>query len=235
MADMGSLTQLAAEHRLPIIGDAAQAIGCEHRGRQVADWSVLTTLSFYPTKNLGAAGDAGMVLTSDDDLNVKLRTLRFHGSNGAYRYKYVGVCSRLDGIQAAILNVKMPHLSGWNEARRQNAAYYQRALGDIDGLRLPVCRPENKHTYHQYTVRVLDGRRDALRAFLMEQGVASGIFYPYPLHLEEAYLPFGGKPGDFPEAERACKEVLSLPIIPEMTPEQRDYAVQTVRAFYEKG
>jgi dTDP-4-amino-4,6-dideoxygalactose transaminase len=176
-----------------------------------------------------------MVLTSDDDLNAKLRTLRFHGSNGAYRYQYVGVCSRLDGIQAAVLNVKMPHLAGWNEARRQNAAFYARALAEVDGIRLPVCRPENVHTYHQYTVRILDGRRNALRAFLAERGVASGIFYPHPLHLEEAYLQYGGRPGDYPEAERACSEVLALPIIPEMMPDQRDYVAQSVRAFFEKG
>jgi len=235
MADMDALGEIAGARDLPIIGDAAQAIGCAHRGRPVADWSPLTTLSFYPTKNLGAAGDAGMVLTSDDDLNVKLRTLRFHGSNGAYRYQYVGVCSRLDGLQAAVLNAKMPHLAGWNEARRQNAAFYQHALSDVDGLCLPVCRTENVHTYHQYTVRVLGGRRDALRAFLTERGVASGVFYPYPLHLEEAYLPYGGEAGDYPEAERACKEVLSLPIIPELTPEQRDYVAETVRAFFETG
>jgi dTDP-4-amino-4,6-dideoxygalactose transaminase len=233
MADMEELTRIASAHDLPLIGDAAQAIGCEHRGRHVAQWSVLTTLSFYPTKNLGAAGDGGMILTSDDALNTRLRALRFHGTNGPYRYQYVGVCSRLDGLQAAVLNVKLPHLADWNEGRRQNAAFYRQALSGIDGLTLPECRPENVHTYHQFTVRVSgDGRRDALRTFLSERGVASGVFYPYPLHLEAAYLRYGHTPGDFPESERACDEVLSLPIVPELTPEQRAYVAETVRAFF---
>jgi dTDP-4-amino-4,6-dideoxygalactose transaminase len=174
-----------------------------------------------------------MVLTDDDALNKKLRTLRFHGSNGAYKYQYVGICSRLDGLQAAILNVKLPHLSGWNEGRRQNAAYYNSTLGDIPGIRLPVCRPENVHTYHQFTIRVLDGQRDTLRAFLTERGVASGIFYPYPLHLEEAYSSLGNAAGDYPEAERACREVLSLPVVPELTHEQRAYVVECIRSFFE--
>jgi dTDP-4-amino-4,6-dideoxygalactose transaminase len=235
MADMTAFIQLSEKYNLPLIGDAAQAIGCYHQGKHVAEWSDLTTLSFYPTKNLGAAGDGGMILTNSDELNAKLRTLRFHGSNGAYKYQYVGVCSRLDGVQAAVLNVKLPHLNDWNEARRSNAAYYHEHLANIDGLCLPVCRPENIHTYHQFTVRVLGGKRDALREFLKEREVSSGVFYPYPLHLEEAYLPYGGKPGDYPEAERACKEVLSLPIMPELTAEQRAYVVEVVQAFYSNG
>jgi dTDP-4-amino-4,6-dideoxygalactose transaminase len=232
MADMTVLTEIAQKHGLALIGDAAQAIGCAHHGKEVGEWSALTTLSFYPTKNLGAAGDGGMILTSDDDLNTKLRSIRFHGTSGPYRYRYVGVCSRLDGVQAAVLNVKLPHLPEWNEKRRQNAAYYMEHLADVDGICLPVCRPENVHTYHQFTVRVLGGKRDALRSFLAEREVSSGIFYPYPLHLEEAYLRYGGKSGDFPEAERACVEVLSLPVIPELTPEQRAYVVESVRAFF---
>jgi dTDP-4-amino-4,6-dideoxygalactose transaminase len=232
MADMTALNELAEKHGPPVIGDAAQAIGCAHHGKEVGAWSRLTTLSFYPTKNLGAAGDGGMILTDDDELNAKIRSIRFHGTVGPYRYRYVGVCSRLDGVQAAVLNVKLPHLSDWNEARRVNAAYYLQHLADVDGICLPVCHPENVHTYHQFTIRVPHGKRDALRAFLTERGVASGIFYPYPLHLEEAYLPYGGKPGDYPESERACVEVLSLPVIPELTSEQRDYVVESIRAFF---
>ena len=232
MADMTALRAVSETHGIPLIGDAAQAIGCAHHGHAVAAWSALTTLSFYPTKNLGAAGDAGMVLTNDPELNVKLRTLRFHGSNGAYRYQYVGVCSRLDGLQAAILNAKLPHLAGWNEGRRANAARYHAALADVSGIVLPACRPENVPTYHQFTIRVRDGKRDALRAFLTEHGVASGIFYPYPLHLEAAYAGLGNQPGDFPESERACREVLSLPIVPELAAEQCNYVIETVRAFF---
>ena len=146
MADMTAISEVARAHNIPIIGDAAQAIGCAHSGELVAKWSLLTTLSFYPTKNLGAAGDAGMILTDDDELNVKLRALRFHGSSGSYRYKYVGICSRLDGLQAALLNVKLPHLAGWNEARRQNAAYYAQTLAGHRRNR-PPGNPPRKRSY----------------------------------------------------------------------------------------
>lgn len=232
LADMTALGAIAERHGLPVIGDAAQAIGAEQSGRPVAAWSDLTTLSFYPTKNLGAAGDGGMILTSDDALAEKLRTLRFHGSKGTYRYQYIGVCSRLDALQAAILGVKLPHLSAWNEARRANAAFYDQAFADLPELATPCCLPGNVHTYHQYTLRVPGGRRDALRDFLGARGVASGVFYPGPLHLQEAYLAFGGRPGDFPHAERACREVLSLPIVPEMTEAQRAHVAASVRAFF---
>jgi dTDP-4-amino-4,6-dideoxygalactose transaminase len=233
MADMGELTRVAAAHgNLPIIGDAAQAIGCTHRGRPVGEWSALTTLSFFPTKNLGAAGDGGMVLTSNGALAERLRYLRFHGSKGTYRYKYVGLCSRLDNIQSAVLGVKLPHLDAWNEARRQNAAFYNDALANIDGLVTPATAPENVHTFHQYTLRVTGGRRDALKAFLAEREVATGVYYPGPLHLEEAYAYLGYRPGDFPESERAAAEVLSLPVVPELTAEQRAYVAESVRAFF---
>lgn len=233
MADMAGLQAISRETNIPLIGDAAQGIGAAQNGQNVGEASLLTTLSFYPTKNLGAAGDGGMILTSDDALNTKLRTLRFHGMGGTYRYEYVGVCSRLDGLQAAVLNVKLPRLSGWNETRRENAAFYNRHLQNIPGLLLPITAPGNVHTFHQYTVRVQNGRRDALREFLRQHGVASGVFYPYPLHLEKAYLRYGGKPGDYPHSEQACLDVLSLPIVPELTREQRDYVVQSVQAFFE--
>lgn len=232
MADMTALTQVAEKHNLPIIGDAAQAIGCFHQDKSLASWSQLTTLSFYPTKNLGAAGDGGMVLTNDDELNTKLRALRFHGTNGPYRYQYVGVCSRLDGVQAAVLNVKLPHLNDWNQKRRENAAFYGDALQGIDGLILPACLPGNVHTYHQYTVRVIDGKRDALRDYLRARQIGCGVFYPGPLHLESAYLKYGGKPGDYPETERACQEVLSLPIVPELSRDELATVSSAVRAFF---
>ena len=234
MADMEALTRIATAHDLPLIGDAAQAIGCSHRGLPVGQWSLLTTLSFFPTKNLGAAGDGGMVLTNDDALAEKLRCLRSHGSSQQYQYKYVGICSRLDAIQAAVLSVKLPHLDVWNEKRRENAAYYDERFADLEGLVTPCRAPENVHTYHQYTVRVLDGQRDALRAYLAAHGVASGIYYPGPLHLEEAYRYLGYEPGDMPEAERAGREVLSLPVVPELTTEQRECVADSVRAFFGK-
>jgi len=234
MADMREITRIARERDLPVIGDAAQAIGCSHHGKTVSSWSLLTTLSFFPTKNLGAAGDAGMILTDDDALAEKIRCLRVHGSARQYHYRYVGLCSRLDSIQAAVLSVKLPHLDDWNEARRRNAAYYDAQLSGIDGLTPPCRRSENVHTYHQYTVRVAVGRRDALRAFLADRGVASGIYYPGPLHLEEAYRYLGYREGDFPEAERAAREVLSLPVMPELREDQREYVARSVRAFFGK-
>jgi dTDP-4-amino-4,6-dideoxygalactose transaminase len=232
MADMEALSRVAQAHNLPLIGDAAQAIGCEHGGKGVAEWSLLTTLSFFPTKNLGAAGDGGMILTDDDALAEKLRYLRFHGSKGTYHYKYVGVCSRLDAIQTAVLAVKLPHLDDWNQARRSNAAFYDRAFAHVPGLTTPDTLPGNIHTYHQYTLRIANGRRDDLRQFLADHEVASGIYYPGALHLQEAYLHYGGKPGDCPHAERAAEEVLSIPIMPELTTSQRDYVAETVIRFF---
>lgn len=230
LADMTALRAFG----LPLIGDGAQAIGSAQQGVPVAQWSELTTLSFYPTKNLGAAGDGGMVLTNDDALAERLRLLRFHGSGGKYDYHLVGVCSRLDALQAAILNVKLPHLEDWNQARRANAAFYDQALAGIEGLTLPQTRPDNLHTFHQYTVRVPNGRREPLKAFLAERGVATGIFYPVALHLAPAYRErFTAQEGDHPESERACSEVLSLPIFPELSEQQRVYVAQCVRAFFE--
>jgi dTDP-4-amino-4,6-dideoxygalactose transaminase len=234
LADMTRLSSLAADHRVPLLGDGAQAIGSTHAGQGVASWAALTTLSFYPTKNLGAAGDGGMVLTSDDALAERLRLLRFHGSGGGYDYRAVGVCSRLDALQAAILAVKLPHLDGYNAARRANASFYDAALAGIDGLILPHCVPGNIHTYHQYTVRVTGGRRDALKAFLAAQGIASGVFYPQALHLAPAYAALGNRAGDFPEAERACAEVLSLPVFPELAAQARDRVATAVRTFFDE-
>lgn len=232
MADMAALSALATAHNLPLIGDAAQAIGCSQAGREVAEWSLLTTLSFFPTKNLGAAGDGGMILTDDDDLGEKLRFLRFHGSKGTYQYKYVGVCSRLDALQTAVLSVKLPHLDDWNDSRRANAAFYDSAFANVSGLTTPITLPGNVHTYHQYTLRVADGKRDVLRQFLADRKIASGIYYPGALHLQEAYRHYGGKPGDCPHAERIADEVLSIPIMPELTAKQRDYVAETVCAFF---
>ena len=231
MADMTALQNVAGN--TPLIGDAAQAIGCFHHGKAVAQWSLFTTLSFFPTKNLGAAGDGGMVLTDDETIAEKLRYLRFHGSKGTYSYKYVGLCSRLDAVQSAVLAVKLPHIAAWNEARRQNAAYYDAAFAGIHGLVTPRTASENVHTYHQYTIRVQNGRRDALKAHLAEREIGSGIYYPGVLHLEEAYLRYGGKPGDLPHAETATAEVLSIPVMPELLPHQREFVADTVRSFFD--
>jgi dTDP-4-amino-4,6-dideoxygalactose transaminase len=232
IADMTAFQALSHEHGIPLIGDGAQAIGSLQNGKAIAELSDMATLSFYPTKNLGAAGDGGMIVTNSDDLAARLNLLRFHGSGGGYEYKKVGVCSRLDAIQASILAVKLPHLAAWNEQRRQNAAFYDKTLAGIDGLILPPCHAENVHTYHQYTVRVTDGKRDTLKAFLAEREIASGVFYPQALHLAPAYASLGNAIGSYPEAERATQEVLSIPIYPELHSDQRAFVAESVRAFF---
>ncbi len=227
-ADIGRLSELARAHDLRLVWDGAQAIGCEYDGKGVGAYADALTLSFYPTKNLGGAGDGGMVVTCDADLAEKLRYLRFHGSAGTYSYKYVGYCSRLDEIQAAILRVKMPHLADWNEARRRNGRAYNELLQGLE-IVLPVESPGCMHIYHQYTIR--SKNRDDLKNYLGSLDIDTGVFYPGPLHIQEAYRYLGHSEGDFPEAERACREVLSLPVFPEMSADQRDYVVSSVRSF----
>lgn len=232
LADMTALSELARRHNLRIVEDAAQAIGAAHRGRRAGAWGDAAGLSFFPTKNLGAAGDGGMVLTNDAALDEKVRRLRFHGSGGSYFYSAVGYNSRLDSIQAAILNAKMDALDAWNEARRANAAYYLEALADTP-LLLPREVEGNRHIYHQFTTRVpAEVDREALRTYLQERGVASAIYYPLSIHLQEAYERFGGGPGSLPETERAQREVLSLPVFPEMTAAQREHVTTCVRSFF---
>ena len=233
LADMTRLTPLAQQHGLAVIGDGAQAIGASHKNKPLGGWCDLTTLSFYPTKNLGACGDAGMVLTDNAEYAEKIKLLRFHGSGGSYFHKTIGYCSRLDGLQAALLRVKARRLNDWNDARRRNAALYNAALGGLAGhLTLPVTADGNHHIYHQYTLRVPDNRRDALQKFLAGRGVQSAIYYPLSLHRQEAYASLGYGEGSLPESERATREVLSLPVHPDLSPAQVSYAAESVRAFF---
>ncbi len=233
IADMTRLAQIARPRGIALLGDAAQAIGATHRGKPLGSWGDANTLSFYPTKNLGACGDGGMVLTDSEDIAAQIKLLRFHGSGGGYFHKRIGYCSRLDGMQAALLRVKARRLGDWNEARRRNAAWYDAALSGLEGLLvLPCAERGNYHIYHQYTVRVPDGRRDALQKHLAAHGVQSAIYYPLPIHLQEAYAFLGDKAGDLPESERASHEVLSLPVHPDLSPEQVAYAAEMVRAFF---
>lgn len=233
LADMTRLTRIARDHNLSLIGDGAQAIGATHHGKPMAQWSDLTTLSFFPTKNLGGCGDGGMVLTDSDTHKERIKTLRFHGSGGGYFYKEVGCCSRLDELQAALLRVKAAHIHEWNARRRANAHRYEQLLGNLDGqITLPTAAPGNEHVYHQYTVRVPGARRNALQKYLAAQGVQSAIYYPLSLHLQEAYSGLGYKAGSLPESECATAEVLSLPVHPDLTPEQVDYAACAVQTFF---
>lgn len=228
MADRTAFCELAERHGLTLIWDAAQAIGATFDGRPLGAFPGAATLSFFPTKNLGACGDGGMVLTNDEALRDRLRQYRFHGSGGGYYYARIGYCSRLDRIQAAILRVKLKRLPAWNEARRRHAERYRQRLADSP-LTLPYCDPRAGHIYHQFTIR--HPRRDALKTCLRESGVDTGVYYPLPLHLQEAYAYLGGKPGDHPAAERASQEVLSLPVHPELTESQIDYVADLIRRF----
>ncbi len=230
-ADIEAMEAIACKHNLKLIADGAQAIGSLHKGKGIGAYRDASTLSFYPTKNLGGCGDGGMVLTDDEQVLARAKSLRFHGMDGSYAYELVGYCSRLDEIQAAVLRVKLKRIKQWNEARRANAAYYIDALGDLP-VKLPVSKPENYHTYHQFTIRF--ERRDELKAKLAQRGVSSAVFYPSPLHTQPAYSNLGYKLGGFPEAELAASQVLSLPIFPELSAQDRETVCIAVRESVEE-
>lgn len=232
MADMIKLKEIANKHNLVLIEDAAQAIGAKQNGKSVGELGTAATYSFFPTKNLGAYGDAGMVVTNNDELAENARIIRVHGSKPKYYHKVLGYNSRLDELQAAILNVKMTHLAQWTENRRTCASYYTEKLnGKVSQfVKTPVEMEDRHHVYHQYTLRV--ERRDELQEFLKEQGVASMVYYPVPLHLQPVFEYLGYKEGDFPVAEQACKEALSLPMFPELKKEQQDYVIAKIEEFY---
>jgi dTDP-4-amino-4,6-dideoxygalactose transaminase len=223
-APMDAVTALARAHRLAVIEDAAQAIGASWQGRAVGGWGDTTCLSFYPTKNLGACGDGGMVLTDRDDLAERLRRLRHHGDGGRYRHLELGYCSRLDELQAAILRVKLRRLHEWTEAKRRLAARYDRLLGGLP-LGLPIVRPGARHVYHLYTVR--HPQRDALAKSLADLGVGTAVHYPVPVPGQ----PMFGGPDErrWPEAWRAAREVLALPCFAELADDEQDRVAAAVR------
>lgn len=234
MAALERFQPLARARGLRLIEDAAQAIGARRRidGRWVAAGALgwATGFSFFPSKNLGAWGDGGMIVTSDDALADRLRKLRLHGGAKQYHHDEVGTNSRLDTLQAAVLQAKLPHLAAWSARRREHAAYYSKGLSDVPAVRPPAVDPANEHIFHQYTIRA--ERRDALQAHLKASGVGSAIYYPVSLHLQNCFSQLGYKAGRFPQAERACREVLSLPVYPELTQPQLDYVIETIRGFY---
>jgi dTDP-4-amino-4,6-dideoxygalactose transaminase len=239
MAPMAALGTIAAEHGATIVEDAAQAIGARGRAdaggakRMAGTFGLFGALSFFPSKNLGAAGDAGLVLCADDQMAEHVRVLRTHGGVRRYVHERVGVNSRLDALQATLLSVKLAHLERWNAARRDRAAGYSRRFREAGvesrWIRLPQDAGE-EHVFHQYVVRA--ERRDELRAALAEAGVETQVYYPIPLHRQPCFAPLGFREGQFPEAERASRECLALPIYPELTDEQLDHVVETVAAFY---
>ncbi|WP_068782977.1 DegT/DnrJ/EryC1/StrS family aminotransferase [Paenibacillus phocaensis] len=225
--DMGRLMELASRHGLLVIEDAAQAFGAEAGGRKAGTIGELGCYSFFPSKNLGAYGDGGLLVTDDPGLAEAAAMLRTHGSKRKYYNERIGFNSRLDEIQAAILRVKLPYIDGWNEARRQAAARYRELLRDIPGLQLPDDVPAgDTQVFHQYTVRVLNGRRDALQAGLAEAGISSIVYYPLPVHRLPVYAERGLI---FPLAERLSQEVLSLPIWPQISAEVQERIAGQVR------
>ena len=238
-ADMAPILDFARHVGVPVIEDAAQAIGCAYApGRAAGTMGLMGSFSFYPSKNLGAIGDAGMIVTNDDGVADHLRLLRNHGARPRYSHKVVGGNFRLDAIQAAVLNVKLKHLEQWTAARRERAARYrelfeQSGLVSSGAVVLPEVARQGPglvtHVYNQFVIRV--PRRDALREFLTEEGVGTEVYYPVPFHLQECFQGLGYREGDFPEAERAARETLALPVYPELTPEQQDYVVQQIASF----
>jgi dTDP-4-amino-4,6-dideoxygalactose transaminase len=226
---------------IPVIEDAAQSIGARRsidgEWRMAGEVPTIGTFSFFPSKNLGGYGDGGMITTQDERIAERLKRLRVHGGAKQYFHDEVGYNSRLDALQAAVLSAKLPHLAGWSAKRRENASYYDAAfssLASAGSIATPYVSPENESIFNQYTLRVANGKRDALQAFLKERGIGSSIYYPLPLHLQPCFAYLGYKEGQCPESERAAKEVLSLPIFPELTRQQLDEVVSGVQAFFAK-
>ena len=233
-ADMDAINQIACAHDLPVIEDAAQAIGAEWKGKRAGSMGLIGCFSFYPTKNLGAAGDAGCLTTLDDGLAARLRALRVHGETTKYYHRYVGFNSRLDALQAVVLRIKLRHLDAWSTARAQNARHYAELIAAHPGLAgktdLPTILPDVRHIFNQFVIRATS--RDALRNFLKEQGIGTEVYYPLSLHQQECFADLGYRRGDFPESERAALETLALPIYPELTAEMRHYVVENLANFY---
>lgn len=228
-ADMDQIIAIANKHGIKVVEDAAQAIGSLHKGRKAGAIGHLGCFSFFPTKNLGCAGDGGLVTTNDDNLADQVRILRQHGGRSEYLHQIVGYNSRLDTLQAAILQVKLPYLVGWTEARRRNAARYDQGLAGLP-LRTPVVREGNYHIYHQYSITI--ERREELMAWLKEKQIGHKIYYPVPFHQQECFAGLGYRPGDLPICEKAAATILSLPIFGEMTVSEQDEVIGAIRQFF---
>ena len=230
-ADMDVL--LAKSENVPIVEDAAQAIGATNRGRQAGSMGAIGCFSFYPTKNLGGAGDGGMLTTNDDNLAQRLKRLRTHGGANEYEHSEVGINSRLDELQAAVLNVKMPHLDKWSDERARKAGIYTELLNSARlscEVIAPRVTPESRHIFHQYVIRI-PKHRDAMMEHLKTHGVGTKVYYPIPLHRQECFAYLGYREGEFPESERAARETLALPVYPELTDAQQAYVVETIASF----
>ncbi|MDO6355557.1 DegT/DnrJ/EryC1/StrS family aminotransferase [Caloramator sp. CAR-1] len=228
MVDMDRIMEIAKKYNLIVIEDACQAIGAEYKGKKAGSIGHAACFSFFPTKNLGGYGDGGMVVTNDDAVAERIRMLRFHGSKVKYYHEILGYNSRLDELQAAILNVKFKYLDEWNRKRAEKAEIYNDLLKDTS-CKLPVVRDYNKHIYHLYIIQ--HEKRDELIKYLKDNGVATGIYYPVPLHLQNVYKDLGYKEGDLPNAEYASKRTFAIPLYPELTLQQQKYVAEKIKEF----
>ena len=233
MADMDPIMRIAEEHGLAVIEDAAQAIGAVYKGRRAGSIGHYGCFSFFPSKNLGAAGDGGMVVTNDAGRAEKVRVLRNHGSEPKYYHKLVGGNFRLDALQAAVVSAKLPYLDSWTEARQRNAKRYDRLFEEAG---VPVVTPAvvmDRHIFNQYVIRV--SGRDELHRYLKQKSVGTEIYYPVPIHLQECFRRLGHSAGAFPESERAALETIALPIYPELTDSQARFVVENISSFFERN
>jgi dTDP-4-amino-4,6-dideoxygalactose transaminase len=230
LCDMDQICRIGEKHGIPVVEDMAQSLGARINGRMSGSFGDIAAISFYPTKNLGGIGEGGMVLSKRTDLGDKVRKLRVHGMGSTpYHHEMIGINSRLDEIKACALVAKFPFLESWNQKRIENAKYYNRKLKDLP-IQLPVVRDDFSHIVHQYVIRVEE--RDKLLGFLREKGIATGIYYPVPLHLQDCFHHIGYKKGSFPVSEKAASTSLALPAYPELTRAEKEYIVATVREFF---
>ncbi len=232
-ADMTELQKISAKYNIPLVEDAAQAIGAEENGVRAGAFGAIGCFSFYPSKNLGGMGDGGFMTTDDDTLADKLLALRVHGSFERYYHKWVGLNSRLDGFQGAVLRVKLPHLDSWSDQRKANADHYRELFNDAgltEQIVLPFERENTRHIYNQFVIRVPE-RRDDLKQYLAENEIGTDIYYPVSLHQQECFEYLGYQTGDFPESEKASKETLAVPIFPELKKEQQEFVVEKISEF----
>jgi dTDP-4-amino-4,6-dideoxygalactose transaminase len=234
-AEMSPLIDLAAKHNIAIVEDAAQAIGAQDGRRRAGAIGSIGCFSFYPSKNLGGAGDGGMLVTDSLEHAQRLHMLRVHGEQTKYHHKVIGLNSRLDALQAVVLRAKLAHLESWTTARQRKAQQYELMFTDAglnEQVRPPFVRPGARHVFHQFVIRVPAARRDALREHLRAHDIGTDVYYPVPLHLQECFAFLGYREGDFPAAELAAKETLALPVYPELTDQQQDYVVSQIAEFF---
>ena len=235
-ADMEPLLRIATRYNLAVVEDACQAIGAEYNGRRAGVLGTIGCFSFFPTKNLGGAGDGGIITTDDAELAARMRRLRVHGDSGGYHHQEVGLNSRLDALQAAVLRVKLRHLDHWTSGRQQNAARYDEQLSQapfVGHLAMPHILPAQRHVFNQYVVRVENGHRDAVLQMMREEQVGAAVYYPIPLHLQPCFANLGYRFGDLPQSERACQSVLALPIYSELPESHQQRVISELRRAIE--